>query len=166
MRLSSKLIKLKEGIMGISDLQPVSQKPKWPPGLGISIWRKGQSCGAEPLTCGIWCWRGSVRTEMNCTSSWHWRTAWWWEGNPQSHIYTWWQESLHDIMFITRSYQILLGKVSEKSSSNQHWNNQRFPLSFLINVLLNFPSGKKQRESVFFLNLTSFLFSSIYSITL
>ena len=56
--------------------------------------------------------------------------------------------------------------VSEKSSSNQYWNNQRFPLSFLINFLLNFPSGKKQRESVFLLNLTSFIFPSIYSITL
>ena len=81
-----------------------------------------------------------------------------WEGNPQPHIYTWWQESLHDIMFITRGYQILLGKVSEKSSSNQYWNNQGFPLSFLINFLLNFPSGKRQRDSVCYL----FLFSNYF----
>ena len=45
---------LKEGVMGISEEQSINQKCKWQPGLWLA-YGGGWSCGAEPLTCGIWC---------------------------------------------------------------------------------------------------------------
>ena len=42
-----------------------------------------ESCGTEPLTCGILV--VSVRTELNCwTSSWCWRIGW--HGKKTTHL--------------------------------------------------------------------------------
>ena len=55
MNYSSKLIKPYEGIIGTSNLYPDGQKYGWQCGLIIDILTWGQSCGAELLNCGIWC---------------------------------------------------------------------------------------------------------------
>ena len=85
----SKFIKPKEGVVGTSDLEPVSQKHRWQPGLVIVIWSGGGwSCGTEPLTCGIWhsLQVGSVRTELNLGHTWsvsaeNLRVGWWYWKN-------------------------------------------------------------------------------------
>lgn len=90
---ASKLIKPNEGVAGISNLQLVSQKHGWQPGLVISIWISdgggwGQSCGTNSLTCVIWCYFriDSAKIELNYRpSSWCQRIAWWNE-EPPTHI--------------------------------------------------------------------------------
>lgn len=46
----------KEGVPGTSDLQPSQTEVVGKLGTGAWNWRLkgGQSCGAEPLTCGVW----------------------------------------------------------------------------------------------------------------
>ena len=91
-----KLIIPKDGVAGISDLQPVGQKHRWQPGLVTSFWPGGggQSCRAEPLTCGIWCHHqvDRVRTELNSrTPRWYPRIKNWVGGAkappPTPHIW-------------------------------------------------------------------------------
>lgn len=51
----------------------MGQKHEEPPGLGIDIWREGQSCQTNPLTCVVCCSLqiDGVRIEL------HWRTPSW-----------------------------------------------------------------------------------------
>ena len=71
----SKLIKSKERISGTSNLYHTGQKHRWQPGLAGDIWSggRGQLCGTEPLTYGIWCylWEDGIRIDLNYrTVSW------------------------------------------------------------------------------------------------
>lgn len=73
--------------MGAFNWWPVHQKHRQQPGLAARIWSRGPSCGAVPLTCGVWgCLQvDSVRSELNCTTlSWYLKTGWWC-GNTHVH---------------------------------------------------------------------------------
>ena len=79
--------------MGTFDWQPVNQKHGKQPELATGIWSGGQSCGTEPLTCGMWCHLqvDSVRIELNCSIlSWCLRIGWWC-GN--THTYQIWVQN-------------------------------------------------------------------------
>ena len=83
MSSSSILIEPKQGVFETSNYCWSVIKP----GLSIGVWSGEQSCGTEPLSCGIWCylWVNSIRFELNCrTSRWCWRIAWCGKG-PTTH---------------------------------------------------------------------------------
>lgn len=86
---SSKLIETREGVVGTSNLYPVSQKQRWQPGLMIDIYSGGQSGESEPLTCGIWysLWVDGVRIEC-CKEllsvCFGWLGGWGWGKLPQN----------------------------------------------------------------------------------
>ena len=60
----------------------------WP---AIGIWSGGESCGAEPLTCRVWCCHqiDSIRIELHCsTPSWCRRISWCGKHPPTSGVWS------------------------------------------------------------------------------